>query len=294
MGKILLVIMLVSTLSYGKMFDVNKFGTKLAGKNIDKVVESIKKSDFTKNIPELKLKKGLKPELSVIALIANKIAKKGNFEDKFITKTIYPLLAVQQYARYGDGYLNTMKHFSKKVVGMSADTLKQLKQKFPNMPKMNFKSTEEFNDKMVDVLKHTGKKGWKASQELFNLAKKYPKSTVVAGLYGWYVIDPESYFEQKEKLLAHLASTLREGVSDVTKLTLDTSSGVADGFMEAIKEKAMFPNILILVLALLSFVIWKLRSYIKRFIKIKLEQGLEKASNKKEEIKQEDEEEGLF
>ena len=290
MVKIIIAIILVSTISYGKMFDVSKFGAKLAGKNIDKVVKSIKKSNFTKDIPKLKPIKGLKKELSAIASVANKISKKGDFEDKFISKTKYSLSAIQQYARYGDAYFDTMKHFSKKTVDISTSTLKQLKQKFPSMPKINFKSTEAFNDKMVETLKYTGKKGWKASQELFGLAKKYPKSTVVSGMYAWYVTDPESFFEQKEKLLAFLTSTLKEGVSDATKLTLESSSGIADGFMEVAKEKATVSNILILILVFFSFIAWKLRSYIKRFFKIKLENRLEKESDKRKN----QDEEGLL
>jgi len=114
------------------------------------------------------------------------------------------------------------------------------------------------------------------------LAKKHPKSTVVAGLYAWYVTDPDSFFEQKDKLISSVGSTLEEGVSDVTKLTLGATGGIADGFMSVAKEKMTLSNVIVLILALFAFLLWKFRSYIKRYFKIKLENSLAKEINNRQ------------
>ena len=283
--------MLISTISYGKMFDIGKFSKKLAGKNLDKVTKMVKKSNFTKNLPDIKLPKTLRPEVSTLVSVASKISKKGDFEDKLIAKTLHPTDVLRQYAKYGDKYLDTMKHFSKKTVALSASTLKSLKNKFPDMPNVKFKTSQEFNDGFVKALRFTGKKGWKASKELTKLAKKHPKSTLVAGLMAWYATDPAGFLEQKEKLLAYVESTLKAGVTDVTKLTLGASSGVVDGFIETIKEKATVSNILLLIFVFFLFILWKLRSYIKRFIKTKLEQRLDKVEKHHNQL---DKEEGTF
>ena len=278
MKKIVVTVLLLNTFSFGKMFDAGTFSKKLVGKNLDKVSKTIKQSDFTKNLPDIKLSKSLKPEVSDVVMVANKIAKKGDFEDKLISKTKYPTEVVRQYSKYGDTYLHTIKEFNQKAVSLSSSRIKNLKDNFPSMPNVKFKTSQEFNDKFVATLKHTGKKGWEASQALMKLSVKYPKSTAVAGLYAWYVADPESFFEQKEKLVAFVESSLKEGVKDVTKVVLGASGGIMTGFMEVMKEKATPSNIVGLILALFLFILWKLRSYIKRFFKIKLENGLEKAS----------------
>jgi hypothetical protein len=298
MGKIIIALILISTISYGKMFDVGKFSKKLVGKNLDKVTKMVKKSNFTKNLPDLKLTKALRPEVSTIVAVANKIAKKGDFEDKLIAKTLHPTDVIRQYAKYGDKYLDTMKHFSKKTVGLPVSKLKSLKNKFPDMPNLKFKTSQEFNDGFVKALRYTGKKGWKASKELTKLAIKYPKSSLVSGLMAWYAADPEGFLQQKEKLLTYVESTLKAGVTDATRVTLGASSGVADGFMETIKEKATVSNILLLVFVFFLFILWKLRTYIKRFMKIKLEKGIEKVEKKNNNItnhdNKHDEEEGTF
>jgi len=298
MRNIIVVIVILNTLSFGKMFHIGEFSSKIVGKNLDKVTKTIRKSNFTKELPDLKLSKSLRPEVQTVVAVASKIAKKGDFEDKLISKTPYPTDIIRQYAKYGDKYLDTMKHFSRKIVDLSANGVKNIKDKFSNMPKVNFKTSQEFNDKFVETLKYTGKKGWEASKELMKLSTKYPRSTAVVALYAWYVTDPESYFEQKDKLLAHIASTLEEGVKDVTKLTLVASSGVTDDFIETVREKATLSNIIGLIVALFIFILWKLRGYIKRFFKIKLEQGLEKVNNRSNSRKQNNnqghEEEGTF
>jgi len=296
MKKILIVVVLLNTFSFGKIFDIGVFTKKIVGKNLDKVTKTITMSNFTKNLPDLKLSKALKPEVSVVVAVGSQIARKGDFEDKLISKTLYPTEVIRQYAKYGDTYLKTIKEFSQKAVSLSSNGVKNLKDKFPNMPNVKFKTSQAFNDKFVKTLQYTGRKGWKVSQELMKLSAKYPKSTAVAGLYAWYATDPESFFEQKDKLLAHVASTLQVGVADVTKLTLEASSGITTGFMETVKEKATVSNVIGLFIAFLLFILWKLRSYIKRFFKIKLENGLEKANSSRRNSRYEnrDEEGGTF
>jgi len=296
MKKILIVVVLLNTFSFGKIFDIGVFTKKIVGKNLDKVTKTITMSNFTKNLPDLKLSKALKPEVSVVVAVGSQIARKGDFEDKLISKTLYPTEVIRQYAKYGDTYLKTIKEFSQKAVSLSSNGVKNLKDKFPNMPNVKFKTSQAFNDKFVKTLQYTGKKGWKVSQELMKLSAKYPKSTAVAGFYAWYVSDPESFFEQKENLLAFVESTLKEGTKDVTKVILGASSGVTTGFMETVKEKATVSNVLGLIFSFLLFILWRLRSYIKRFFKIKLENGLEKANSSRRNSRYEnrDEEGGTF
>jgi len=283
MKKIVITLLLLNTFSFGKMFDIGTFSKKLVGKNLDKVSRTIKKSNFTKNLPDIILSKSLKPEVSLVIKVANIIAQKGDFEDKFISTTKYPTEVIRQYSKYGDGYLNTIKTFNQKVLSLSADAIKQLKDRFSSMPNVTFKTSQAFNDKFVMTLKYTGKKGWEASQSLMRLAEKHPKSTAVAGLYAWYVSDPESFFEQKSKLIDFVESLLNEATKDSTKIVLGASNGITTGLMEGIKERATLSNVVGLFLALLLLVLWRLRTYIEQFFKIKLENRLQKERYREEE-----------
>jgi len=283
MKKIVITLLLLNTFSFGKLFDIGTFSKKLVGKNLDKVSRTIKKSNFTKNLPDIILSKSLKPEVSLVIKVANIIAQKGDFEDKFISTTKYPTEVIRQYSKYGDGYLNTIKTFNQKVLSLSADAIKQLKDRFSSMPNVTFKTSQAFNDKFVMTLKYTGKKGWEASQSLMRLAEKHPKSTAVAGLYAWYVSDPESFFEQKSKLIDFVESLLNEATKDSTKIVLGASNGITTGLMEGIKERATLSNVVGLFLALLLLVLWRLRTYIEQFFKIKLENRLQKERYREEE-----------
>ena len=281
MKKIIITILLVSSMCEAKMFDLSVFTKKIIGKNIGKLSKELSTSPHIQKMVLKDVALNKKSSSDVVSFVALAIANKSKFGDKLIATTAYPTDVIRQYAKYGDNYLVTMKEFNKKRLSLTPNSLKSLKDKFPSMPKINFKTSQEFNDKMVKTLRFTGKKGWEASQELAKLAKKYPKSTAVAGLYAWYVTNPNSFFEQKDRLIASVGSTLKEGVSDVTKLTLGASSGIADGFISVVKEKMTLSNIIVLILAFFTFVLWKLRSYIKRYFKIKLENSLEQATKKK-------------
>ena len=281
MKKIIMVILLLNSMSQAKMFDLSIFNKKILGKNIGKLSKELEKSPHVKKmvLKDVALNKSSKDVVSSVALA---ISNKSKFGDKLMATTALPTDVIRQYAKYGDRYLPTIKEFSEKSLALSSKGIKSLKDKFPSMPKINFKTSEEFNNKMVQTLKFTGKKGWEASQQLAKLAKKHPKSTVVAGLYAWYVTDPDSFFEQKDKLISSVGSTLEEGVSDVTKLTLGATGGIADGFMSVAKEKMTLSNVIVLILALFAFLLWKFRSYIKRYFKIKLENSLAKEINNRQ------------
>lgn len=280
MKKIIIAILLLSSINQAKMFNLSVFNKSIVGKNIGKLSKELTTSPHIQKmvLKDVALKK---TSTDVVSSVALAIANKSKFGDELMATTASPTAVIRQYAKYGDNYLVTMKEFNKKSLALSADSIKSLKDKFPSMPKISFKTSKEFNDKMVKTLQFTGKKGWEASQQLAKLAKAHPKSTVVAGLYAWYVTDPNSFFEQKDKLIASVGSTLREVVSDVTKLTLGASSGIADGFMSVVKEKMTLSNIIVLILVFFSFVLWKLRLYIKKYFKIKLENSLEKATKNK-------------
>jgi hypothetical protein len=266
-------------MSQAKMFDLSVFKQKIVGKNIGKLSKELTDSPHVK---KMALKKTTlnKSTVDTVSSVALAIANKSKFGDKLMATTASPTAVMRQYAKYGDNYLVTMKTFNQKSLALSSKSIKSLKDKFPSMPKINFKNSEAFNNKMVKTLQVTGKKGWEVSKQLAKLAKAHPKSTLVAGAYAWYVTDPKSFFEKKEELMVFIGSTLKEGVSDVTKLTLTAGSGIAEGFISTVKEKMTFSNTIVLILAIFSFILWKLRTYIKRYFKVKLENGLEKAKNK--------------
>jgi hypothetical protein len=295
MRKIGIVLILLSIVSYGKMTFGAKLATKLAGKNVNTVLKKVSKSPYTKKLPPLKIK-GVDPKVSKLVAVGNKISKRGKFEHDLIDKSNVPDDIIREYAKHGDTFLDTVKKFSKKVTTLSKTVFKKIKKQFTSMPDIKIKSTQSFNDKMITTLKYTGKKGWKATQELMALAKKYPKSTVVAGLMAWYVTDPESFFEQKDKLIAQIEATVKEGTSDISKIGLGVTSGIADGFIDVVKEKMTISNLLVLFLAFVAFVLWRLRSYISRYFHIKLENGLvnAKKNNKQKLNNNNDDEEGLL
>jgi hypothetical protein len=279
MKKIIIAILLLNSMGQAKMFDIALFKKKIIGKNIEKLSQELITSPHVKNMA---LKNVILDKNSVdrVSSVALAIANKSKFGDKLMATTDSATAVIRQYAKYGENYLVTMKEFNQKSLALSSQNIKSLKDKFPSMPKISFKTSEAFNNKMVKTLQVTGKKGWETSQELAKLAKAHPKSTLVAGAYAWYVTDPKSFFEKKEELMAFIGSTLKEGVSDVTKLTLTAGSGIAEGFISTVKEKMTFSNTIVLILAIFSFILWKLRIYIKRYFKIKLENGLEKATRK--------------
>ena len=290
MKRSVIVVLMLTSLVYGK-FDVSKFLRKIPSKNIGKVIKRVKISSYTKKLPKLKLVQEVSDEKRVLASVATKIANRGKFENRLISETKYPLEVVHQYSKYGDNYLDTMKYTSKHIKNISVD---KLKNRFPSIPKINFKTSQEFNNKFIETLRYTGKRGWKASQELMLLAKKYPKSTVVTSLMAWYALDPESFFKQKEKLIDFVESSVKEGSSDVTKVILGATSGIANGVLSVAKEKITGSNIIILVL-MFSFLAWKLYSYIKQYFQIKIENTLEKAKNKSTNLKHnQTNEEGLL
>ncbi len=312
MKKIMIVGILVSTLMYGGKLDIVKLTNKFnysSAKDIGKLTKQIHKSPYARRMLAAKFIKSnvadgavmkvckMQPQYCVLAKSSLVIARKSKYADELMATTDYPLDVIRFHMRHGDTFLDTMKGFSVGVGKTTSAQLQLLKRKFPNMPQINTLAIKDFNDKMIITLRRTGKKGWEATQELMALAKKYPKSTAVAGLMAWYVTDPESFLEQKDKLIVHIGATVKEGVSDVTKVGLGVSSGVADGFMDVAKEKMTISNLLVLLLAFVAFVLWKLRSYISRYFHIKLENGLVNAKkNNKQKLnnKDDDDEEGLL
>ena len=307
MKKLMLMGILVSTLVYGGKFNIVSFTKKLdysSVKEVGQLTKQLHKSPYARRLLAAKVINSdaavmgvkqvctKKPEFCLLAKSSLDIARKSKYADELMATTDYPLDVIRFHMRHGDTFLNTMQGFSIGVGKTTSAQLQLLKRKFPNMPQINTVPIKEFNDKMLKTLRYTGKKGWEATQELMTLAKKYPKSTAVAGLMAWYVSDHESFLEQKDKLIAHVGATVKEGVSDATKVTLGVSSGVADGFMDVAKEKMTISNLLVVLLVFIIFILWKLRSYITRYFHIKLENGLAntKKDNNKENINRNDDE----
>jgi hypothetical protein len=295
MKKVLIMVLLSISILQGKMFNI----TKIIGKVV-KDKDSIKTTRFIKQLDKSPyarrmiapnvinspiLNTGVKkicqtqPKFCSLSKTFVAFSKKSEYADKLLTTTDYPLDVIRFHMKHGNGFLETIKEFGIGVSKVTSSHVELLRKKFPNMPQIQFENMKKINDKMLLTLRYTGKKGWEATQELLTLAKKYPKSATVATLMAWYISDPESFFEQKANLIDFVGSTIEEGVSDVTKLTLNASSGVADGFTSVLKEKATFSNLMVLFLLFLSFIIWKLREYIKEYVTIKLNNSLKKAKN---------------
>lgn len=279
--KILMMAFLLSSMSYGKLFNEKSFISKLAGKNIGKLAGEIKESSITKKLVLKKIPLN-SSSIDIVSVVAKNISKKSKFGDELISKTNHPTDVLRQYGKYGNEYIDTLSEFSKKSLSLNQVDVQSFKKKFPSMPKIDIKNAQVFNDRMVQTLKYTGKNGWKVSQKIFTLAKENPKSSGVAILMAWYVTDPESFFEQKEKLIDFVGSIVEEGASDVTKLTLDASSGIANGLISVAKEKMTFGNILVLFLMFASLVVWKLRVYVKKYFKLKLDNSFQKLKTKSE------------
>jgi len=293
MKKMIIAILLINSMGQAKMFDLSIFKNKIVGKNVGKLSKELEASPHI-NKMLLKNVATTKTSNDVVSSVALAIANKSQFADKLMATTAYPTDVIRQYSKYGNQYLLHMKEFGNKTLALSLNSLQSLKNKFPSMPKIEFKTSEAFNDKMIETLRHTGAKGWKVSQSLAKLAQSHPKSTAVVGLYAWYVTDPESFFEQKEALMAFVASTLKEGVSDVTEVMLEASSGIANGFISVVKEKLNISNIIVMVLIFLLFISWKLRSYIKMYFKIKLDKRLDTVTRKSKKLNNEEDNEGLL
>jgi len=279
MKKIILSLLVIGSLSYGKGFNYIKFSKKIS-KNIDRTVKVVKNSKYIKELPDIKLPKGISKEVATITKVASKIAKKGDFESKLVATTAHPSLLITQYAKYGDNYLDTIKIFSKRALNVSQDGLSKIKKKFKDMPTINFKTSKEFNDKFIEATKLTGKKGLEVSKKLAKFAKENPKSSIVSAMMAWYAYDPNSFLAKKEELLNYLTSTLKTGVEDATKVTLEASGGIVDGIVNTIKEKATVSNIIGIVIAIILFILWKFRSFFKEFLNIKLENRLQKEREK--------------
>ena len=290
MNKILMSMLLILTISQGK--SITNFLTKIASKNVPNVTKAIKKSHLiNKKLPKVKLKSKMPKDMVLIAQVAQKISNKGAFEAKLINHTNHPADLLMQYAKYGDDYLNTMKQFSKKVAKITPEAINKLKSKFPTMPKLNIKNGN-FNDKFIVALRYTGKKGWQVSKELAKFAKEHPKTSIVGALYAWYSIDPQGFLEKKDEILNQVEEIIKASSKDATKLTLQSASGVADGVIETIKENVTPRNITVLIGLFILFILWKLRTYIKRFLKIKIENKLSSLENSKNTTNQD--EEGLL
>jgi len=288
MKKMIMVILLVSSVSYGKSFDVKNFVSKLAGKNVNKLADKVVSSPHTKQMFTKKVSLE-SPPIDIVTKIAKNISNKSKFGDELISNTDYPSAVIRQYTKFGDAYLSVMRTFNKNSMALKKVDIELVNKKFPSIPNIKFNSSKVFNDKMVQALQYTGKKGWEVSTKLVTFAKNNPKKSTIYVLMAWYATDPDSFFEQKEKLIAFLESTAKEVVSDATKITLGASEGIANGFMSVAKEKMTVSNMFVLFLLFMAFMVWKLRSYIGKYFSIKLENRLEKVKNKSKNIEKNNE-----
>lgn len=304
MKKIIWLVIIVNSLLVATGLPFSKIFKQIDGKDINKIKKLsakirdsanlsdklIKSSSLTRKVSTICIEK---PNYCALSKGIAIFSQKSNFARELITRTKYPMDVIRLDLKYGDKFVETLSDLSSNILEKSGKGIKSLKTNFPQMPKISFETREAIQDKMLLTLRYTGKKGWETSQSLLKLAKEHPKKSLVVGLMAWYVADPESFFENKEKALAFVGSTLKEGTKDISNLVLDSSSGIADSLSSAVKEKLTFSNGLLLLLLMVSVLVWKMRSFFKSLFTIKLNNILDK-EKKKNKIKNSKEEEGLF
>lgn len=262
-----LVVTPVSAKKAGPYSFVNKLlreNSKTIGKIADKIPENalIKKTDIStikKSLPDIDVKR-LDPDVIKLASVGGEIAKTSNFANKFINNAPDPANIISQYTKYGRPYLKTAQKFSKTVVSHAASinklSTKQLS-KFGNISKetiVKFKDKDFANSAFVSVLKRTGKIGYETINKINQLVNKYPKSSITAGLFIWFSVDPESFLDSVKDVGVYASSFATQTTSALTE-------GVGEGVLtnlksvwdDSAKKKNVFVGgIFFLIIALFS------------------------------------------
>jgi len=223
---------------------------KLAKEIAPKTGKLLKKADIRKIIPDIPLKR-ITPGVEAIVTMGKKFTDQGRFATKFINSVPNPGEVLRQASKYGTGYLKTAKNVSKAFIKHSASLVRLSKKQLSNgnkkliefLPK--FKNQKFVSEKFVDVLKKTGKKGYKITSELASLAKKYPKSAAFTAGLAWYMVDPESFTVALRKS----GQTVTEFVS---KTFSSVSEGVGHGLVNSINDVLHSNNLSFFMLGFLG------------------------------------------
>jgi len=304
MNKTIILTIAISSILFGKNLDIVSIMKKVhpaQQSDLLKISKELTESSYARHMISAKVLKSNIPNQGITLLCKTQptacipakallnMAEKSPYASELVAVTKYPLDAIRLHMKHGDKFLLNTQQFEVAIKKLSKQDIKILKNEFPKMPNLSPSLMDNVKDKFILSLRYTGDKGWKVSQKLLKFSEKHPKSATVSILMAWYLTNAESFFEEKEKLIKFLGSTVEEGTSDITKVGLNVSSGIANGITSSIEEKLNFSNIIIFILLVLSLGVWKLRKFIKSYFKIKMDGILNK-----EKIKSEPIEEGLL
>ena len=221
----------------------------------DKISRALNKTELKKFLPDLNLKK-LTPDIMKVASVGKLIIKKGEFSGRFLNKSSNPVDVIRQYARYGDGYFTVAKNSSDTIKTHLSHILKNGVQKAPHIPSNiieKFKNFDYTNNKFIDILKRTGKTGYKIIKDITEFAVRNPKKSVAAGLLLWYMHDPEDMQEKVQNVAAYLGNF---GTNTASSFATGLGEGVATslfGIELNSKNNLYFGIIAITIFALFMF-----------------------------------------
>lgn len=222
-------------------------------------------SDLRRILPEIPLNK-ITPEMKSIATKAKEFTDHGPFATKFINSVSEPGEALRQFSRYGKDYVKNARNvsdtFSKhidKILPLSRRINKSGKLPFsPPDYFPNFKNPDFVNNKFVDILKRTGRKGYEVVSKIAKWAKDHPKSTAAGIAFTWYMIDPEGFTEavhKSGKTIGEFVSTTASGAAE----------GIGKGAWTGLKESVSLKNshhFILGIILLLTFFVRPVRRFV--------------------------------
>lgn len=254
---------------YGFLKKILNQGDKPAKKLAKEIVPSVQKvlapSDLKKILPKIPLNK-ITPEMKSIAAKAKEFTDHGPFATKFINSVGEPGEALRQFSRYGKDYVkkagnvsDTISRHIDDILALSRKTNKSRKLPFTYPDYFpDFKNPAFVNNKFVEILKRTGKKGYEAISEIAKWAKDHPKSTAAGIAFTWYMIDPEGFTEAVHKSGKTIGAFVSTTVSGATE-------GIGKGVWTGLKENVSMKNSHHIIFGIILLLIFFVRP-VRRFV----------------------------
>jgi hypothetical protein len=218
---------------------IQKLGKEIGSEAAEKGFRKIDPSVLRKSLPDIPLKKLENPYTLKIASMGENIVKKGDFEEKFLNRAVHPEDVLRQYKKYGDEYLDVAKNSAKNISRylpairkLSPTDLKKIGNISPSTIQ-KFNNSDYANSTFIRIMKRTGKIGYQTTKKILDVIKKYPKSSLVAGLLAWYYTDPEGFLD-KVNDVGEYAGKLIGGVA--TETTKGLGKGVKSSIEKTISE----------------------------------------------------------
>ena len=199
----------------------------------NKFVKTLRRSDIHKQLPEINLDK-LTPDIIKIASVGRLIVSKGKRHEQFLNQVSSPQDVIRQYGNYGDDYLKVILNSGKTIQTHLSNVILRGAKGVPDFSTKkleSFKSPDFSNNKLVDILKRTGKRGFQTVKQISIFASENQKSTASAGLLLWFMIDPEGMLDSVQDISAFL-----------TKASLGTGGAIVNGVGQGTME--MFQQII--------------------------------------------------